>query len=125
MELQPSDAGEIVMFGALPTMVALLSLLVGVANIVWTWIQKGQAVAADRVKTLEGSLIQLEGEMVLAKQRLIQLEGDYKHLPTKDDINGLRVQLQDVMGQQRSTQNELASVNRTVGRIDDFLREKA
>lgn len=118
MDFQPSDVGDAVIFGAMPMLLAVLNLLLAGANMVWTWIQKNQTAAADQVKKLENDLI-------LLTARVQQLEGDYKHLPTKDDINGLRVQLEGVAAQQRAAQNEMTNVNRVVNRIDDYLREKA
>lgn len=101
-----------------PGLFGMLSLFISTVNLFWTWFQKGQTAAADRVK-------KTEDDILLLKTRVQQLEGDFKHLPTKDDISGLRLQLTDVMGQVRATQDQMGQVNRTVGRIDDYLREKA
>lgn len=117
MDFQGDDAGDFVMLSALPIMIGLVSLLVSTANIVWTWISKGQTATADRVKKTEDDVDRLE-------LRVLQLEGDYKHLPTKEDITGLKIQLENVLGKVATTQSELGSVSRAVGRIDDFLREK-
>ncbi|KAK0341074.1 hypothetical protein LTR94_027910, partial [Friedmanniomyces endolithicus] len=57
----------------------------------WSWHTKSQSAAADRVKKLEDRLDHVEDRQIL-------LEGEFKHLPTKDDISALRLQLADVLG---------------------------
>lgn len=114
----PIYTGNVSMLGELSGLIALLAFIVSVSNTVWTWISKGQTATADRVKKTEEDIDKVEA-------RVLQLEGDYKHLPTKEDVNGLKLQLTEVSGQLRSTDNELKSVGRTVGRIDNYLREKA
>lgn len=113
----PDDTGDVVMLGMLPILIGLISMVVSVANIIWTWVSKGQTATSDRVKKVEEDSDRLE-------LRVLKLESDYQHLPTKDDISGLKVQLENVLGKIGRTETELVAVNRVVGRIDNFLREK-
>lgn len=118
MILRGDEAGEFVMLSALPVMISVIAVLVGIANTVWTWVAKSQTATADRAKCMEDDIDGLT-------LRVAQLEGDYKHLPTKGDIGRLAIQIENLSGQIRTTETSLNAVNRTVVRIDDFLREKA
>jgi hypothetical protein len=117
MFVSPEDTGEIVSSGA-GSFLSFVAVLVSIANMLWSWHTKSQSAAADRVKKLEDRLDHVE-------DRQISLEGEFKHLPTKDDISALRIQLADVLGKVNVQENSLTAIARTVNRIDDFLREKA
>lgn len=113
----PDEAGEIVSNGA-GSFLSFVAVLVSIANMLWSWHTKSQSAAADRVK-------KLEDRIDLVEDRQIALEGEFKHLPTKDDIHVLRVQLADLLGKINRQESEIGNVVRTVNRIDDYLREKA
>ncbi len=117
MFVSPEDTGEIVSSGA-GSFLSFVAVLVSIANMVWSWHTKSQSAAADRVKKLEDRLDHVE-------DRQISLEGEFKHLPTKDDISALRIQLADVLGKVNGQENSISTIVRTVNRIDDYLREKA
>lgn len=117
MFVSPEDTGEIVSSGA-GSFLSFVAVLVSIANMLWSWHTKSQSAAADRVK-------KLEDRIDLVEDRQIALEGEFKHLPTKDDIHVLRVQLADLLGKINRQESEISSVARTVNRIDDYLREKA
>lgn len=127
----PEDAGEVVSSGLFPAMVALA---LGAANLIYTWWARNQTVAADKVTKIETRLDGMasaermkaaEDRIDKVEDRQISVEEQMKHLPTKDDVLGLKVQLADALGQIGSQSRELSSVARIVNRIDDYLREKA
>ncbi|WP_169800559.1 DUF2730 family protein [Sphingobium cloacae] len=101
--------------GVFPAMIALLA---SIANILWTWHTKSQSAATDRVQKIEDNLDRLEA-------RQLSLEGEFKHLPTKEDVGALRIQLETVLGMIGRQESEITSMGRVVNRIDDYLREKA
>lgn len=96
----------------------LLALLVSLINIAWAWWSRGQTAAADRVKKIEDRLDVLE-------DRQLRVEGELKHLPTKDDIGGLSLKIENLLGKFGRLESETSKIDRTVNRIDDYLREKA
>lgn len=111
------EAGEI-MLGSVQALISVLALLVGIGNVIWTWISKSQSAAADRVK-------KIEEEQDALDIRLIKLEAEFQHLPTKEDVSALRLQIETLSGMLKQQASEIGSVSRTVRRIDDYLREKA
>lgn len=111
----PDETGGFVSSGVFPAIVALLA---SIANILWTWHAKSQSAAADRVK-------KMEEEIDLLKRQQLGIEGELKHLPSKEDISGLRIQLESVLGKINRQESEITAVARVVTRIDDYLREKA
>jgi hypothetical protein len=106
------------MFDPLQSLFSLIAVAASIANIVWTWISKGHAASAEKAKSIEENVDRLE-------MRVLQLEGEFKHLPSKHDISELRLQLENVLGKISRQESEISNVNRTVIRIDDYLREKA
>ncbi|PHQ63546.1 MAG: hypothetical protein COC10_05610 [Sphingobium sp.] len=109
------ERGEVVGSGS--ALVGFLALMVSCASMLWTWYEKGRTAASDRVKTLEGRLDLME-------DRQLRVEGEVAHLPTKDDVNNLKMQLVELLGITNRQQSELSTLVRTVNRIDDYLREK-
>lgn len=106
-------------FESLAGIFGMLALIVSISNTVWTWIRQGQSATSTRMAKAEEAQDKLE-------ERIARLEGDYKHLPTKDDVNQISLKLGEMAGQQRAQDSELASVNRAVQRIEThLLREKA
>ncbi len=118
MFLPPEETGNIFMLTTVQGIIGIVALLIAVANTLWTWVSKGQSATSDRVKKVEEDTDKLE-------KRVQQLEGDFRHLPTKEDISGLRIQLENMLGKINKIDAELVSNKRTVDRIDDYLREKA
>lgn len=111
----PDQTGEFVSSGALP---AILALILSAANMLWTWHAKNQSAAADKVKKIE------DDQDALAN-RVLKLETDFKHLPSKEDLSKLSLQVERVFGMVSKQESEITAVARTVNRIDDYLREKA
>lgn len=96
------------------TFPAIVAMLVSIANIVWTWHMRSQSAAADRVK-------QVEIRLDLVEDRQLTVEGELRHLPTKEDVHGLKVQLADVLGVIGRQGSEITAMARAVNRIDDYL----
>ena len=96
-----------------------IALLLGIANIFWSWHTRSQSASEARVKRLEDRLD-------LVEDRQITVEEQMKHLPTKDDLHAVKVGLADVLGLIGRQGSEITSMARAVNRIDDYLlREKA
>jgi len=107
----------------------MLALAVSIANTVWSWVSKGQTATRDKVGSVEAKVDTVQATLIsrfdLVEDRVLKLERDFQHMPTKDDFTSLRVQISGLEATLRSSENEQASIRRIVNRIDDFLREKA
>ncbi len=94
--------------------VAVISLVFSVANIVWTWWSKNNDASDKKVEEIETRVDDL-------KERIGKVEAELTHLPKKDDITALRLQVSEIVGTQKASEVELGSVARTVRRIEDHL----
>nr|WP_302849073.1 DUF2730 family protein [Sphingobium sp. AS12] len=110
------ETGDVVNSGA--NLPAILALLVSAANMLWTWYERSRSAEGERVKKVEDRLD-------LVEDRTLRIEGQIVHLPTKDDVNAVKLQLVELLGITNRQQSELAGMVRTVDRIDRYLREKA
>lgn len=119
----PEEAGEVVVSSGL--FPALVALVVGIANLAFTWWSRNQSVAADKVAKIEARVDGLAERVDRVEDRQISVEEQMKHLPTKDDLHALKVQVADVLGMIGRQGSEISSVARVVDRIDTYLREKA
>lgn len=91
-----------------------LALIVAIANTVWVWLTKSGQDLQDKLEKLEDDLDE-------TCSRVQSIEGELKHLPSKDSVNALLVQLERVNGTLSTQKSELDSVGRTVRRIEDAL----
>lgn len=101
-------------FEWLITGLTALSLLLSIANTVWAWMSKGGAALAAKQHAQDKALDEHD-------RRILSIEAELKHLPSKEDVNGLRLQLSDVNGKLNTVESELNSVTRTMRRIEDHL----
>lgn len=91
-----------------------VSLLLGIANTVWNWMSKGGAALAAKQHAQDKAIDEHD-------RRILSIETEMKHLPSKEDVSGLRLQLSDANGKLATLESELSSVTRTVRRIEDHL----
>lgn len=96
----------------------LIAVLIGIINFLWAWHTRNQSASDARVK-------RIEDRMDLVEHKQITVEEQMKHLPTKEDLHAVKVQLADVLGLIGRQGGEIASVARVVDRIDNYLRERA
>lgn len=96
------------------TGLTVVSLLMGTINLLWMWVSASKNATAKKVEEIECALDE-------HGRRIQTVEGELKHLPTKDDVANLNLQLAQVLGQLKVTESELAGVARTVRRVEDHL----
>lgn len=101
-------------FEWLITGLTALSLLLSIANTVWVWMSKGGAALAAKQQAQDEAIDEHD-------RRILSIEAELKHLPSKEDVNGLRLQLSDMNGKLKTLESELSSVTRTMRRIEDHL----
>lgn len=83
-----------------------------------TFFGSGEAANAKKLDAIEKKLIDHD-------RRIQAVEGEMKHMPSKDMVNDIRLAMADMKGTVGTLTETLASVSRTVHRIDDYLREEA
>lgn len=91
-----------------------ISLLLGIANTIGVWMTKGSAALAARLKVLADNQ---DNHGV----RIQAIEGELQHLPSKDDVNALKVTVAEINGSIATLDAEVMSVGRTARRIEDHL----
>ncbi len=101
---------------ALVPWVSAAALIMTIANFVWVWSAQSRTATATKLNEVE---CDVEGH----DKRIQSIESELKHLPTKEEISDLKLQLTEVVGQLRVAESEMASAVRTIRRIDDHLRE--
>lgn len=94
--------------------VTVLALLVGIANTVWLWWSKSSDSNATKIKGIES-------ELADHLKRIGAIEGEMRHLPTKDAVNAITVKVTEMNGKFGVLDAEVSSVGRTVRRIEDIL----
>lgn len=88
----------------------VVAVLLGIANTVMVWLQRGNRVIAEKVDKHETKLI--------AHDRRIQaVEDGMRHLPTKDDLNAIGKIATRL-------ETEVSIMARVVNRIDESLRSR-
>jgi Protein of unknown function (DUF2730) len=94
----------------------LLAVLISIGSTLWMWITAGSRSNTVELQTVSNTLIK-------HAERLQALEQDIKHLPTKDTVMELKLALSDLNGTVGRLDESLGGVQRTVLRIDDYLRQ--
>lgn len=105
--------------------VTVLALLVGVANTFWMWWSKSNDADAKKLQKFEDELAAHAGRMDIHVERIGAIEGEMRHLPSKDEFHRLALKMTEMGGEVSTIKSEMGGVGHTVRRIDDFLREKA
>lgn len=97
----------------IPVLTAI-ALLTSIANTIWLWLSKGGARQAAELDKHTSKLTEHD-------RRIQAVEGELKHVPSKEDISELRLEVARMAGKQDASNAELESVARTVRRIEDHL----
>lgn len=101
--------------------VALLALLIGIANTLWVWLSAGGRKLAAGQADLAADQEKLVCDIDKLDSRVQAIESELKHLPSKDDVTALKLGLTTVEGQLNTFQSEMAGVGRAVHRIENHL----
>jgi len=96
-----------------------IAALIATANAIYTFLTAGSRQNAEEIREAVSTLA--------AHDRRIQaVESELRHLPDKDSVVELKLALAELKGTVGTLSESVGSVQRTVHRIDDYLRaEKA
>ena len=71
----------------------------------------------------DGVVERLDQELEGHERRILALEGEMKHIPTKDSVQGLRNTISDLNGTVGRIDERMTAVVRIVDRMDTYLRK--
>lgn len=111
---------------ALAPWISLVLSLIALASIVYGWFTSGEksnATALTKYRETQATVVADIDDKIEAHDRRIQtVETELKHLPDKDSVVELKLAIADLKGTVGRLDESLNSVQRTVLRIDDWLR---
>lgn len=91
-----------------------LALIVSLGGTFYAWMTSR---SKDNSSRLDEYSDKLEGH----EKRLVTVEHELKHVPNKDDINDLRLEISNLNGSVGRISENLKNVNTTVSRVEDYL----
>lgn len=123
--------GRRVDFESFSKWVALLALVLSIANIAWAWISQPTRDMTKRIdeveeetdtliegieKSSERTNTRVNAALKEHDRRLQRVEDDMRHLPTKEALHAVEKALAQV-------ETKLGAISATVSRVDDYLRK--
>lgn len=106
--------------------VSLILSVITLAGIVYGWFTWGQKTSAADLTAFKDkqseALGEIEDKLDAHDRRIQNVETELKHLPDKDSVVELKLAMADLKGTVGRLDESLNSVQRTVLRIDDWLR---
>lgn len=91
--------------------------VLGVGGALYAWLTR------DGNKAL-GAVAEIKEAVAVIDRRVARLELEMEHLPSKDDVAELKLSLAKVEGAIAVFGEALGGVQRTVSRIDGYLRKE-
>lgn len=91
-----------------------LALIVSLGGAFYAWLTSR---SKDNSSRLDDHEEKLNGQ----EKRLASVEHELKHVPNKDDINDLRLEISNLNGSVGRISENLKNVNTTVSRVEDYL----
>lgn len=92
-----------------------------ICSIVYTWIATRDKDNSQHIKAVETAL---GAQIATHAGRIDRIESELKHLPSKDDISGLRSDMRAMQAELEATQREVQGMRSSVTRIEDYLLNK-
>jgi septal ring factor EnvC (AmiA/AmiB activator) len=91
-----------------------VALIVSLSGVVYAWL-------TSRSKDNTSRLNSVETDLVDHGTRIQSIENELKHMPSKDDVNELKLQMSEMDGSIGRMSENLRSVNKTVNRVEEYL----
>ncbi|MFD1330244.1 DUF2730 family protein [Mycoplana ramosa] len=103
---------------------AEISQYLGLALAVIALLGHAKGYFSSGEKNLTSRTEQVEGKLVEHDRRIQRIEDELKHLPSKDQVNDIKLAMSDLKGTVAVLGESMASVSRTVHRLEDYLKER-
>ncbi|MGB3317472.1 MAG: hypothetical protein WBA75_00405 [Sphingopyxis granuli] len=99
-----------------------VGLVLGVLNTAWTMVGKAAKPLNEKVTAVEGQLVKYRADLVDHDRRIQALEGEQRHVPTGEQVTGLRITVERLDGHIKRLEESMTGLSHTVRRMDEFLR---
>lgn len=112
------ETGAIMDFDEIMKWLGLIGGILGIANMAWILVNRGTKDFTEKQDKHETKLIDHD-------RRIQTVEGELKHMPTKDQVHTLQNAVTKLEGHMGKVESEVTSTAHLARRIDEFLRETA
>lgn len=102
--------------------VGLALSVIALAGIVWGWATAGDKKA---VEGLAGKIKGVGDKLDDHEKRIQSMEGEMKHLPSKDMVHDLQMTMKDIQIEMANLKAETQGAARASRRVEEYLIEKA
>lgn len=111
---------------------AIFNTVLTAGGYLYAWFVSRSRAASAEIDTIKADLATrakladleaVEVRIAEAEKRLLSIEGDIKHLPDRDMVHQLQLAISDLSGTVKAMDAQIASLGRTVGNIDGYLRK--
>lgn len=90
------------------------ALVISLLTSVYAWL-------TSKAKANSEHLISVDKKLTDHDRRIQFVESEIHHLPSKDDVNELKLAIADVRGEMGQLGADVRSISNTIGRIDRYL----
>jgi septal ring factor EnvC (AmiA/AmiB activator) len=94
-----------------------IASLLAIASLIYTWFTARSKINEQRLSGHERKLTEHD-------RRVQKLENDVSHLPSKDDVHELRLEVSSIKGSIGRLEASSAATDRTARRIEEFLMKE-
>lgn len=101
----------------------LFALIVGIANGAWLFISRSAKPFNDKFVKTDASISRLDECQDIHERRIQSVEEKMSFLPSKDEVHKMQLAMSEMKGSLGLVGKSLEATERTVRRIDDYLRE--
>ena len=102
----------------------LLGLIISVITGVWTLISKSTKPFDDRLDAQDIKIEKHNDDLKLHDRRIQKTEDELRHLPNKNEVHEIKLAITRLEGVVDKLETSASATQRTVQRIDDYLREE-
>lgn len=105
------------MMGDLRNWLGVVAIIISLLTSVYAWLTSKAKANAEHLKTVDKSLTDLD-------RRVQSVEAEQKHMPSKDDVNQLKLDIAEMKGAMQALDGEVKGVSRTIRRVEDYLMKE-
>lgn len=104
--------------GELKDWLGAVAVVISLLTSVYAWLTSKAKANSEHLKTVDAKMTDLD-------RRTQALEAEQKHMPSKDDVNDLKLEIAEMNGTMKALGGEVAGVSRTVRRVEGFLLKES
>ncbi|MEP9402051.1 DUF2730 family protein [Sphingomonas silueang] len=103
--------------------ISIVALALTAINVVWSWVVQSRSAAASKLAEVVAKVAEVECDVEDHGRRIQSVESDLKHLPSRQEIADLKLQLAEISGHLRVVESEMTGAVRAIRRFEDHLIE--